>query len=112
MAARTPAALIENRAKPVPGCFQRRPERILRRHLWSRHTSRTLRHGSVERASIEEAIAFIQAYREEPSPQPFVRYEVEVLYNNENKINGQLQDKDSAVQFLRDYAPPAPRTGL
>jgi hypothetical protein len=25
-------------------------------------------------------------------------------------MNGQFQDKVSAVQFLRDYAPPAPRT--
>jgi hypothetical protein len=63
----------------------------------------------VERASIEEAITFIQEYHEEPSPQPFVKYEVEVTYNNGNKINGQFQDKASAVQFLRDYAPPAPK---
>lgn len=66
----------------------------------------------VEKASIEEAVAFIQDYYEEPSPQPFARYEVEVLYNNNNKINGQFQDKASAVQFLRDYAPPAPRAQL
>ena len=66
----------------------------------------------VEKASIEEAVAFIQDYREEPSSQPFARYEVEVLYNNQNKINGQFQDKASAVQFLRDYAPPAPRVQL
>ncbi len=66
----------------------------------------------VEKGSIEEAVAFIQEYREKPSTQPFARYEVEVLYNNGNKINGQFQDKASTVQFLRDYAPPAPRTGL
>lgn len=65
----------------------------------------------VEKASIEEAITFIQDYHEVPSTQPFVRYEVEVLYNNENRINGQFQDKASAVQFLRDYAPPPPGAG-
>jgi len=66
----------------------------------------------VEKVSVEEAVAFIQEYREEPSSQPFARYEIEVLYNNQNKINGQFQDKASAVLFLRDYAPPAPRAQL
>jgi hypothetical protein len=63
-----------------------------------------------KKPSIEEAVAVIQEYPEEPSTQPFARYEIEVLYNNQNKMNGQFQDKVSAVQFLWDYAPPAPRT--
>lgn len=62
----------------------------------------------VERITIEVAITFIQEYSEEPSEQPFARYEVEVLYNNGNKIDGHSLDKASAVQFLRDYAPPTP----
>ena len=61
----------------------------------------------VERITIEEAITCIQEYSEEPSEQPFARYAVEVLYNG-NKIDGHFLDKASAVQFLRDYAPPTP----
>lgn len=57
----------------------------------------------VEKDSVEEAISFIQDYSEDPSPQPFTRYEVEVLYNNGNEIGGKFQDKGSVIQFLRDY---------
>jgi hypothetical protein len=50
-----------------------------------------------KKPSIEEAVAFIQEYPEKPSTQPFAGYEIEVLYNNQNKMNGQFQDKVSAV---------------
>lgn len=63
----------------------------------------------VEKTSIEEAINFIQEYSEDPTPHPFSRYEIEVLYNNGNEISGKFQDKDSAIQFLRDYGAPALR---
>jgi hypothetical protein len=68
-------------------------------------------HGLVaEKYSVEEAISFIKEYSEYPSPHPFSRYEVEVLYNNGNEIRGKFLDKISAVQFLQDYRAPRLRS--
>jgi hypothetical protein len=63
-----------------------------------------------ESVSVEEAIEFIEAYDEEDGSQPFVRYEIRVVYNNGNKIEGQFEDKNSAIQFLRNYVPPKLRS--
>ena len=68
-------------------------------------------HGSaVERTSIDEAIDYIEHYSEDEDPHPFVKYEIEVVYNNGNEINGQFQDKQSAVEFLRNFASPTLRS--
>jgi hypothetical protein len=64
-------------------------------------------HGTAfEWNSVEDAIAFIDGYDEEDSSQPIVRYEVEIRYNNEDRIEGQFADKESAIQFLRTYQRP------
>jgi hypothetical protein len=57
-----------------------------------------------------ERAHFIEYYSEDGGPRPFVKYEIEVVYNNGNEINGQFQDKQSAVEFLRNFAPPKLRS--
>jgi hypothetical protein len=57
-----------------------------------------------------ERAHFIEHYSEDGGPRPFVKYEIEVVYNNGNEINGQFQDKQSAVEFLRNFAPPKLRS--
>ena len=53
--------------------------------------------------SIEEAIAFVEKYNEQTDPQPLVKYEVQILYSNRDRIEGQFADKRDAIQFLRAY---------
>ena len=51
-------------------------------------------HGSaVECANVEEAIGFIQAYPENTTAPPLIRYEVLVLYMNGDKISGDFAVK-------------------
>lgn len=61
-------------------------------------------HGSaVQWNSIEEAVAFVEEYNEQSEPQPVAKYEVQILYNNGDRIEGQFADKRDAIQFLRAY---------
>jgi hypothetical protein len=59
----------------------------------------------VEKTSVEEAINYVEAYGEDDIEQPFAKYEIDVMYNNGNEIKGQFHDKESAVEFLRNFAP-------
>ncbi|MSO19069.1 MAG: hypothetical protein EXQ56_01175 [Acidobacteria bacterium] len=62
-------------------------------------------HGAaVEWNSIEKAIAFVEQYNELSAPQPIVKYEVQILYSNGDRIEGQFADRKDAIQFLRGYA--------
>lgn len=66
-------------------------------------------HGSEVRwASVEDAIKSIEAYDENTKANPFIKYEIEVRYKNGDRIDGQLNSKQSAVQFLLAYVPPKP----
>jgi hypothetical protein len=63
-------------------------------------------HGTTfEWKEVEEAIAFIESYDEDGGPKPIVKYEVEIRYNNGDRIDGQFADKEGAIQFLRAYQP-------
>jgi hypothetical protein len=63
-------------------------------------------HGETcELNNIDEAVTFIERYNERGQVDRFVRYEIRVLYNNGNKIDGAFIDKQSAIQFLRIYQP-------
>lgn len=65
-------------------------------------------HGSLrEWNTIQEAITFIENYDEGASTNNFVRYEIQVRYNNGNRVDGTFGDKESAVKFLRIYQPPS-----
>jgi len=67
-------------------------------------------HGhAVEWPNIEDAITFIQCYKEDRPSSPIVRYEVQVLYVNGDKISGEFGGKDEAIEFLKNYStlPPS-----
>ena len=67
-------------------------------------------HGTpVEWRSVDEAIAFIEQYTVTGGPKPVARYEVEIRYNNGDRIETQFADKEDAIDFLRGYLPEALR---
>lgn len=66
-------------------------------------------HGhAVEWPNVEDAITFIQAYKEEGASPPIVRYEVQVIYMNGDKISGEFAAKNAAIQFLKPYSTLTP----
>ena len=98
---RVAKALVEINGDQVQG-FVGKLKRAVTRRI---KTVRILPlHGSaVEWRSIEEAIAFVEKYNEQSDPQPVLKYEVQILYNNGDRIEGQFADKMDAIQFLRAY---------
>jgi hypothetical protein len=63
-------------------------------------------HGTTfEWKEVGEAIAFIESYDEASGSKPIVKYEIEICYNNGDRINGQFANKGDALQFLRTYQP-------
>jgi len=61
-------------------------------------------HGTAkECGTLQQAIAFIEAYAEADGGRPIVRYEVQIRYSNGDKIEGQFTDREGAIQFLRSY---------
>lgn len=62
-------------------------------------------HGHLfECPNVEEAISFIKAYKEQGLFHPLVRYEVQVIYINGDKISGEFGEKDAAIDFLTSYS--------
>lgn len=65
-------------------------------------------HGSLlEFATVDEALDSIQQLDLRQGATEFVRYEIEVRYDNGNSLRGNFQDKDSAIDFLVSYRTPA-----
>jgi hypothetical protein len=63
-------------------------------------------HGRMQELStIEKAIDFVKDYNEGANVAVFVRYEIQVRYNNGNRVDGTFGDKESAIDFLRTYQP-------
>ena len=61
-------------------------------------------HGSsFEYNTLDEAIAFIENYDEKSGSGSIVRYEVNVRYNNGDEIRASFQDKETAIDFLKNY---------
>lgn len=61
-------------------------------------------HGkAVEWSNIEDAITFIENYKEEGQQLPIIRYEVHVTYMNDDKISGDFGAKSDAIEFLKSY---------
>jgi len=59
-------------------------------------------HGSrCEAKSLDEAVKFIENYEEDCEVNAFVRYEVNVCYNNGDEIRGKFEAKTEAIKFLR-----------
>lgn len=53
--------------------------------------------------SIEEAILFVSALDEQAWYQEFVRYEINIRYNNGDDIKGNFQQREDAIKFLQIY---------
>jgi len=63
-------------------------------------------HGTVvQHATVDEAIKFIEEYRETAAKLPIERYEIQVRYNNADSVKGTFKDKADAIAFLRTYKP-------
>lgn len=62
-------------------------------------------HGQpVDCVNVEDAITFIQGYKEEGPLLPVVRYEVQIVYVNGDKISGEFGAKGAAIEFLKSYS--------
>ena len=75
-------------------------------------TIRTVRilplHGAAaELTSVKDAIAFILKYDEEGPAFPVVRYEVQIVYINEDRICAEFAAKVDAVEFLKTFSSSA-----
>lgn len=65
-------------------------------------------HGTpFECARVSDAMAFVRSYRRRESKAPAMRYEVEILYDNDDRIEGSFADKDAALEFLHTFEPPS-----
>ncbi len=95
------AALIEFNSPQVIAFFERLKNVIERRVTRIRITPL---HGSaVEWATVDDAIAFVKRYDEAAAHSPLVKYEVEVVYSNGDRINGVFSAKKDAINFLQFY---------
>jgi hypothetical protein len=54
-----------------------------------------------ELRSLDEAIHYLDSYRETRRAFGFLRYELNVRYSNGDEIRGTFEDKSAAVEFLR-----------
>jgi hypothetical protein len=61
----------------------------------------TLHGATFEAASVNEAVELVEKYKEDGVVHGFVRYEVDIKYTNGDRINGQFEDKPTAISFLR-----------
>ncbi|MCE5328586.1 MAG: hypothetical protein LLG01_19455 [Planctomycetaceae bacterium] len=64
-------------------------------------------HGQAERLSNpDEAIAFIRGYCDSADQErPIQRYEIRIVYNNGDAIDGRFVEKQEAIDFLAGFVP-------
>lgn len=61
-------------------------------------------HGSARDCiTVTDAISFVEDYDETAPTGPLVKYEVQIRYDNGDKVEGQFQDKATTVEFLQAY---------
>jgi hypothetical protein len=53
--------------------------------------------------NLSQAIQFLNRYEESRTADPLVKYEVQIRYDNGDKIDAEFQDKTRAVKFLQAY---------
>ncbi len=58
---------------------------------------------------LDDAIKFIDEYKDDGRKKPIDRYEIEVRYNNGDSIQGNFKDKSTAIEFLKTYQPVRPQ---
>jgi hypothetical protein len=56
--------------------------------------------------TVGKAIDFIASYARKASVSGFMKYEIEIRYNNGDKIVAEFKDKDVAIKFLRANEEP------
>jgi hypothetical protein len=63
-------------------------------------------HGQAyEVATVKDALKFIENYTENKGAHLFVRYEIQVTYDNGDHIVANFRNKSAAVDFLRTFLP-------
>jgi len=63
-------------------------------------------HGEmVESTTIQDAINFIGTYREDRASPTLVRYEIQIIYLNGDKVSAEFKVKADAIDFLAGYLP-------
>jgi hypothetical protein len=61
-------------------------------------------HGNArEYLSIADAITFVRDYNEADGLAKLLRYEIQIRYDNDDRIDAQFQDRNAAIQFLEHY---------
>ncbi|MDA1050715.1 MAG: hypothetical protein O3C40_09585 [Planctomycetota bacterium] len=61
-------------------------------------------HGNArEYLSIADAITFVRDYNEADGLAQLLRYEIQIRYDNDDRIDAQFQDRNAAIQFLEHY---------
>jgi hypothetical protein len=61
-------------------------------------------HGSAHEATtVTDAITFVQGYGGTSAKLPLERFEIQVRYNNGDRIEATFKDKEAAIAFLRTY---------
>jgi hypothetical protein len=60
-----------------------------------------------ELATIEDAIRYICGHGE-TAGKTFIRYEIQIRYNNGDNISGAFENKDTAIKFLKTFQPVVP----
>ncbi len=96
-------ALLETQQKDVTD-FMAALEKVVLRQI-ERITVLPLHGTFIELATVDDAIKFIESYKESGGEQPIERYEIRVRYNNDDSIEGTFRDKTDAIAFLRTYQP-------
>jgi hypothetical protein len=62
-------------------------------------------HGTaVELPSLDQAIQFVACYTEGEAGGPLLRYEIQIRYDNGDRVDGEFRDRQSAIEFLRSFA--------
>jgi len=97
------AALLDGHEQDVKA-FSESMEKVLSRQI--KRIFILPLHGSVVQfATIDEALESVEAFDQAKAISEFVRYEIEILYDNGNTLRGTFNDKSSAIEFLMSYKP-------
>jgi hypothetical protein len=61
-------------------------------------------HGSAQDCvSVPDAVSFVENYNEKTVRDSLVKYEIAIRYDNHDKIQAELHDKMTAIDFLQAY---------
>jgi hypothetical protein len=61
-----------------------------------------------ELKTVDDAIAFVEGQGLAEGPEEILRFEIQILYGNGDKIEGHFADKQAAITFLNSYRTSTP----